>query len=133
MYLTVTLTTVCEKKNISGSYSKYQLRGIYSMIKGKKPNLIYFDRWYNLFFSSPLTVALHSGYNIILMKSKSSLHIFIWFTVSILAWVDDAHAYLDPGTGSMLFQALIAAVTGGIFLIKTYWSKIKLFFSRKKD
>ena len=66
------------------------------------------------------------------MKTKSFLHIFIWFAMSILVWVDDAHAYLDPGTGSMLFQALIAAVTGGIFLIKTYWSKIKLFFYRDK-
>jgi len=49
-------------------------------------------------------------------------------------WVDNVYAYLDPGVGSMLFQSLIAAIAGGAFIIKTYWGKLKVFFSRdKKD
>jgi len=39
-----------------------------------------------------------------------------------------AYAYLDPGTGSFIFQIIIAAVVGGIFAIKLFWSKILLFF-----
>ena len=42
-----------------------------------------------------------------------------------------AYAYLDPGTGSMLFQALIGGVVAAIFTIKMYWYHLKLFIKRK--
>jgi hypothetical protein len=42
-----------------------------------------------------------------------------------------AHAYLDPGSGSMIVQVLIGAVAGSLFLIKQYWFKIKSFFKKK--
>jgi hypothetical protein len=40
----------------------------------------------------------------------------------------NAFAYLDPGTGSYIFQVLIAVFIGGLFTIKSYWQKIKDFF-----
>jgi hypothetical protein len=40
------------------------------------------------------------------------------------------HAYLDPGSGSFLLQLLIAALLGGLFLLKAYWGKISAFFRR---
>ncbi|NCB38571.1 MAG: hypothetical protein EOM80_07365 [Erysipelotrichia bacterium] len=40
-----------------------------------------------------------------------------------------AHAYLDPGTGSFLFQLLVGALVGGIFVIKSYWLRLKNWFS----
>jgi hypothetical protein len=61
------------------------------------------------------------------------MHIFVWFALSLLVWVDDAQAYIDPGTGSMVIQSAVAAITAGFFVIKTYWHKIKTFFSRKKN
>ena len=33
-------------------------------------------------------------------------------------------AYLDPGTGSMILQALIAGLVGAAFAIKMFWHKI---------
>ena len=42
-----------------------------------------------------------------------------------------AHAYLDPGAGSIILQGLIAAVAAGLVVIKTYWYKIKTFFGKK--
>ena len=33
----------------------------------------------------------------------------------------DAYAYLDPGTGSILLQAIIATVASSLFVIKMYW------------
>jgi len=42
--------------------------------------------------------------------------------------------YIDPGSGSYLVQAIIAAVLGVAFYFKTIWLKIKLFLGgRKKD
>jgi hypothetical protein len=39
--------------------------------------------------------------------------------------VTRAHAYLDPGTGSLVFQALVAGVLGAFFSIKMYWHALK--------
>jgi hypothetical protein len=38
-----------------------------------------------------------------------------------------AQAYLDPGTGSMILQMIVATVAGGLFLLKIYWSRVKAF------
>lgn len=45
--------------------------------------------------------------------------------------VAPAEAYIDPGTGSMIFQILAAAFFGAIYAIKLYWQKLKDFFSGK--
>ena len=36
--------------------------------------------------------------------------------------------YLDPGSGSYIFQLIIAALVGGAFVIKLYWKKISALF-----
>ncbi len=41
--------------------------------------------------------------------------------------------YLDPGSGSVILQAIIAAVLGVGVLTKVYWRKIKALFSKEKD
>lgn len=41
-----------------------------------------------------------------------------------------AHAYLDPATGSILLQGLLAAVAGVAVTARLYWQKIKSLFSR---
>lgn len=46
--------------------------------------------------------------------------------------VGDVHAYLDPGAGSIVLQAIIAAVAGGFMVMRTYWSKVKRLFTRRK-
>lgn len=42
-------------------------------------------------------------------------------------------AYIDPGTGSVIAQALIGAAVGIGVLVKTYWSKIKSLFGKNKQ
>jgi hypothetical protein len=50
-------------------------------------------------------------------------------TVAILStWVVPAHAYLDPGTGSMLIQGLIGAIAAVSVTLRLYWHKIKAAF-----
>lgn len=39
-----------------------------------------------------------------------------------------AYAYIDPGTGSYMFQVAIAAILGTSFAIKSYWQRISNFF-----
>jgi hypothetical protein len=40
-----------------------------------------------------------------------------------------AQAYIDPGTGSYLIQAVVAAIAGGAMAIKVYWHNVKAYFS----
>ena len=40
--------------------------------------------------------------------------------------------YIDPGSGSYLLQAIIAAVLGALFYFKNIWFKIKSFFIKDK-
>jgi hypothetical protein len=42
-----------------------------------------------------------------------------------------AFAYLDPGAGSMLLQAILAAVAGSVFALKQYWSRVTSLLRRK--
>ncbi len=39
-------------------------------------------------------------------------------------------AYLDPGTGSLILQALVASLAGAVVAITAYWQKIRMFFRR---
>ena len=39
--------------------------------------------------------------------------------------------YLDPGSGSILLQLLLAALLGAGVLLRSQWSKIKSLFGRK--
>jgi hypothetical protein len=46
----------------------------------------------------------------------------------------DAYAYIDPGTGSIVFQAIIGALVGVGITLKIYWIKIKeKLFLRNND
>lgn len=52
--------------------------------------------------------------------------------IAVLAAPDKAYAYMDPGTGSVILQALAAilvAVGGGWYAFK---HRIKSFFNKKK-
>ena len=61
-------------------------------------------------------------------------YINIILITSTLLLTDDtnkvSYAYLDPGTGSYIFQIIIATIIGGIFGIKLFWQKIILFFKK---
>jgi hypothetical protein len=44
----------------------------------------------------------------------------------------NAHAYLDPGTGTFALQGLIAGVAGGLVAVRAYWRQIGEVFRRSK-
>ena len=52
----------------------------------------------------------------------------IYNIIAIFLIVTNAYAYLDPGTGSFILQAIIgflAAISAGFLY---YWAKVKNFF-----
>ena len=61
----------------------------------------------------------------------TKLHLTASVIALLIIEIDPAYAYLDPGTGSMLLQGLIAGVAAGLMVIKLYWYKIKTFLFRR--
>jgi NhaP-type Na+/H+ or K+/H+ antiporter len=57
------------------------------------------------------------------------LHAFVLFMMAMLV-PTDAHAYIDPGTGSFIIQAVIGAVLGAFFTMKLWMGSVKRFFRR---
>ena len=41
------------------------------------------------------------------------------------------HAYLDPGTGSMLIQLALGGIVGGLAIVKLYWRRLKTLLGRR--
>jgi hypothetical protein len=48
-------------------------------------------------------------------------------TLVTLLFPSQAHAYLDPGTGSYIMQLILAGIVGTIFAIRIFWGRIKSF------
>jgi len=44
-----------------------------------------------------------------------------------------AYAYVDPGTGSMFLQFLLATVLGALYLLKSYWRKLRGWLMRGRQ
>ena len=40
--------------------------------------------------------------------------------------------YIDPGTGSIILQAIAAAIVGGAVAVKLFWHRILTFLGIKK-
>tara|TARA_B100001175_G_scaffold141950_1_gene120501 strand:+ start:108 stop:311 length:204 start_codon:yes stop_codon:yes gene_type:complete len=62
---------------------------------------------------------------------------YILFTFILFAQSFEAHAYLDPGTGSLILQALLGILAAIGAYITLYWRKLKdllnKIFKKKKD
>lgn len=63
-------------------------------------------------------------------KHLLTLSCLIYFT-----YIPHAYAYLDPGTGSIILQAILGFIAAAAATASFYWNKVKLFFSKlfKKD
>ena len=44
---------------------------------------------------------------------------------------DTSNAYLDPGTGAIIIQAVIGAAVAGSITIAVYWRKVRAFFGNR--
>jgi hypothetical protein len=65
------------------------------------------------------------------MPNKTVLALFTLFTGLIAS--SPAYAYLDPGSGSVLLQGLLAGTAGLIAILKIYWQRFKVGFLQLKN
>jgi hypothetical protein len=68
---------------------------------------------------------------------KAIQHAVFFLVLYLVLFPQKAEAYLDPGTGSYVLQILMAALFGGLFIVKSGWKEIKhtvsRIFSRKEE
>lgn len=50
------------------------------------------------------------------------------FVLMLITTTGPAHAYIDPGVGSILLQSLIAFIAAASVALGHYWHRIKSFF-----
>jgi len=68
-------------------------------------------------------------------EARGMKHVYLTTAVGaalVLSISKNAYAYLDPGTGSMLLQGFIAAVAGGLLVMRAYWGKWKSLCTSSK-
>jgi len=58
-------------------------------------------------------------------------HLLVMILLAALPEI--AFAYIDPGTGSILIQGIIAAVAAIGVTLKLYWHRFVAFFRRSKE
>tara|TARA_B100000945_G_C20422492_1_gene618708 strand:- start:2944 stop:3150 length:207 start_codon:yes stop_codon:yes gene_type:complete len=60
----------------------------------------------------------------------------LYFLLVSFLFTNNTYAYLDPGTGSIILQAIIAGITAFFTTIIFYYRKVKKFLKslfKKKD
>ena len=54
----------------------------------------------------------------------------ILFFLYFFLFTSSAHAYLDPGTGSIILQAIVGAFAAFFSTLYIFWEKVKIFFRK---
>ena len=57
--------------------------------------------------------------------------IFLIFSIYYFTAESNAYAYLDPATGSIVIQYIVAGLVTCIAFMKNFWVKFKYFFNKK--
>jgi hypothetical protein len=57
-------------------------------------------------------------------------NLFFIFFIYFVVLINNAYAYLDPGTGSIILQALLGAIAATASYLIFYWNKVKIFFKK---
>jgi uncharacterized membrane protein len=52
------------------------------------------------------------------------------FFLFFFLFTSSAYAYLDPGTGSIILQAIVGAFAAFLSTLYIFWEKVKIFFRK---
>jgi hypothetical protein len=52
---------------------------------------------------------------------------------AVLCFESSAHAYIDPGSTSLLLQGIVGAVAAILVITKAYWRRAIALFRRRSD
>lgn len=64
------------------------------------------------------------------MEKKQIRHLLAFMVLSVILFAESAFAYIDPGTGSALVQAIIASFFGIAVIVKLFGMRTYIFFKK---
>jgi hypothetical protein len=64
--------------------------------------------------------------------SLTNVALFVAMLLFVSHLQGPVEAYLDPGTGSMVLQLVLAGVVGALAIVKLYWRRLKAFVLRRR-
>ena len=64
------------------------------------------------------------------MRSRVGMTAVFFVGVSLL-WIPTANAYIDPGTGSFIFQTAIGVLLAAGVAVKVLWKRLTRLVNRK--
>ena len=56
--------------------------------------------------------------------------VFLTFSIYYFTAESNAYAYLDPASGSIVIQYIVAALIACMAFMKNFWAKFKYFFNK---
>jgi len=62
------------------------------------------------------------------LKTIKLIYIFVLGLSINLAFTTQGYAYVDPGTGGLILQGILACVATIAVAARVFWDKIKIFF-----
>ena len=63
--------------------------------------------------------------------SRSAWVAYLTMCLSMLV-ISPASAYIDAGSGSLIFQAVVGGLLAASLAVKVFWGRIITFFRRRK-
>lgn len=61
------------------------------------------------------------------------MKLVVLFGVVLMLAMNNAHAYLDPGSGSAILQGIIGALAAIAITLKLYWHRLLRFLGLRKS
>lgn len=68
-----------------------------------------------------------------LIVSAKTVDVFVFGALAFMALEHPAHAYIDPGAGTMLWQALVGLFAGSVYYVSRFLSNLKRKKGSPKD
>ena len=51
----------------------------------------------------------------------------------LFSYIIRMFAYIDPGTGSIILQAIVAGIVGAVIAVKLFWHRIMVFLGLREN
>jgi hypothetical protein len=66
------------------------------------------------------------------MSTRARIFAVAWLvTAFTVLWLPASNAYVDPGSGSFIFQAVIGGILAAAFTLKVFWKRLVAMVTRR--
>jgi hypothetical protein len=64
---------------------------------------------------------------------RLACHVFVLASLILVAGTGPSHAYVDPGSASIVVTAILGGIAAVGYTMRLYWERLKTLFTRDKQ